>query len=384
MRLSWIGCALVFANPLLAQHDNRILGLASRPDLFLGEGITDTARHPRATGTLKAIMLFARFPDALDEDRTPQALYDHLVPGAVKFFRDASQGRLDLKVDARYQWYPMKGKSTDPAYDCSRHEPHKAYVAEVMAAADQDVDFGGYSIVYVVASKNKGTPISPTLLCDKGQGILADGNEIRHAVTFGNDSRKENWGWQTLVHETGHILGLPDLYSFDRVGGGYKGTHRFVGAWDPMGYQGHGSDFLAWHKLKCGWLDEKDAVVVKEGSVTREIVPSRANPGLKALVVPISNSEAYVAEVKHLCAARDAEGVLVYRVSTQVESGRGPIRVTPAVPDDDTGNPELFRTYIALYKALYFEGGHFEDAANKVRIDVLKKTAAGFQTTITR
>jgi M6 family metalloprotease-like protein len=384
MRLLLVCCALALTHPLHGQHGNRIAGLASRPDIFLSEGLTDTAMHPRATGTIKAIMLFARFPDAQDEDRTPQELYDHLVPGAVKFFRDASCGRLELKVDARTQWYSMKGKSTDPGYDGSRHESHKAYVAEVMAAADKDVDFGGCSIVYVVASKNKGTPISPTLHCDKGRGIPADGNEIRHAVTFGNDSRKEKWGWQTLVHETGHILGLPDLYSFDRGGGGYKDVHRFVGGWDPMGYQGHGSDFLVWHKLKCSWLDETDVAVVKEGSVTREVAPSRANQGLKALVVPISESEAYVAEVKHLCAARDAVGVLVYRVSTRVESGKGPIRVLPAIPDDDTGNPDLSRSYIALYNALYFEGGHFEDAAGKVRIDVQKKTASGFQIQVSR
>ncbi len=377
-------CALALAPPLLGQPDDRLAGLASRPGLFLGEGLTDTASHPRATGTLKAILLFARFPDAQDEDRTPQALYDHLVPGAVTFFRDASYGRLELKVDARYRWYPVKGKSTDPGYDCSRHASHKAYVAEVMAAADPDVDFGGCDVVYVVASKNKGTPISPTLHCDRGRGIPADGNEIRHAVTFGNDSRKENWGWQTLVHETGHILGLPDLYRFDRAGGGYKDVHRFVGGWDPMGYQGHGSDFLAWHKLKCSWLDERDVAVVKEGEVTREIAPIRASRGLRALVAPVSDSEAYVAEVKPLCAARDAVGVLIYRVATRVESGKGPIRVMPAVPDDDTRHPDLFRSYIALYNALYFEGGHFEDAASKVRINVQKKTASGFQIQVSR
>jgi M6 family metalloprotease-like protein len=374
---------LAFAIPLHSQEDQHILGLASRPDIFLSEGVTDAAAHPKATGMLRAIMLFARFPDG-EEDKTPQQLYDHLAPGAAAYFKASSYGQLDLHIEARYQWYPMKGKSTDAGYDCSRHESHKSYVAEVIAAADADVDFSKYTIVYVVATKNKGTPNSPTLHCGKKDGILADGNEIRHAVTFGNDCRGKNWGWQTLVHETGHILGLPDLYNLAPAQRDYKCIQQFVGCWDPMGHQGHGSDLLAWHKRKLLWLDDQHFVIVKEGMVTEEIVHISTDQGVKALVIPISEHEAYVAEVKHLDAARNQVGVLIYRVATDVPSGRGPIRVVPAVADDDKNNPALAREYVAHYHALYSEAGHFEDKTNKVRIDVLKKTERGFQIKATR
>jgi hypothetical protein len=151
-----------------------------------------------------------------------------------------------------------------------------------------------------------------------------------------------------------------------------------------MGHQGHGSDFLAWHKRKLSWLDDKHFVLVKEGTVTEDVADISTGQGVKALVAPISEDEAYVAEVKHLDASRNQAGVLIYRVATDVGSGRGPIRVMPAVEDDDTKNLVLAREYVAHYHALYSESGRFEDKEKKVRIDVLKKTERGFQVKVTR
>src|SRR5262249_16924785 len=157
---------------------------------------------------IRAIMLFARFPDAEGEEST-RDLYDRLVPEGAAFFKRASYGQMTLTVDIRHRWIAMDRPSTWEGYDQSKWDTHKAYVAEVVRKAGKDVDFGKYDIVYVVGSRNKGTPISPTWRAPVGRGIRAGNAEIRHAVTFGNDARDRNWGWQTLTHETGHVFGLP-------------------------------------------------------------------------------------------------------------------------------------------------------------------------------
>ena len=139
-----------------------------------------------------------------------------------------------------------------------RTNRHKAYIAEVVRKTSRSVDFSKYDIVYIVGSKNKGTPKSPTWLAHAGRGIRSGNAELRHAVTFGNDIRGWNWGWQTLAHETGHVFGLPDLYNHRPGTDHYRDIQKHVGCWDLMGCQLAGSEYLAWHKYKLGWLSDRD------------------------------------------------------------------------------------------------------------------------------
>ena len=374
---------LRFALPLLAllglhSDPGELLGLKAPAPLWLGEGPTDTAKHPPGTGTLKAVMLFARFSDG-EQDESMRALHERLVPDAVAFYEAASYGRMALEVTPHFEWHDMQGVSTDPGYDCSQHEPHGRYVQEVVDAADDDVDFAGYDLIYVVANKAPGVFNSPTWNAHGGEGIRADGHAIRHAVTFGNDVRGERWGWQTFVHETGHVLGLPDLYSYVPAGDMYKSYHVHSGAWSPMGFQAHTLDHLAWHKRKLGWLDDDDFVVVTDGERSVELTHIRSKDGLKAVVLPTSDTEALVAEVRHLSDAHPEPGVLVYRVSVTTPTGRGPIQVLPVRVDDDEAHPELARSYIALYDALFRAGETFTDETSGVRIAVKAADGGGFR-----
>src|SRR5690606_11344743 len=55
-----------------------------------------------------------------------------------------------------------------------------------------------------------------------------------------------------LAHETGHALGLPDLYDYD-------GSSQGIGAWGLMGTGSHNSPHSpahlgAWEKEQLGWV----------------------------------------------------------------------------------------------------------------------------------
>lgn len=360
-----------------------ILGLTAPEPLWLGLGPTDASKHPTGTGTLKAVMLFARFSDG-DQDESMRALHDRLVPGAVAFYESSSYGRMTLEVTPYFEWYDMEGPSTATGYDCSKHESHERYVNEVVAAADDDVDFAGFDLIYVVANQAPGVFNSPTFNAHDGDGFEADGNDIRVAVTFGNDIRGDDWGWQTLVHETGHVLGLPDLYSYVPTTTAYKSFHVHTGSWSPMGFQKFSRHHLAWNKRKLGWLDDDDFAVVTEGERSVELAHIGSSGGLKGLVLPTSETEAIVAEVRHLSDAHREPGVLVYRVSVATPTGHGSIQVLPARPDDDEANPELARRYIALYDALHRDGDAFVDETHGIRIDVTAGESGAFRLDVTR
>jgi len=352
------------------QEARRFLGLEPRL-LGLQEADTDPSLFPRGTGELRAVMLFARFPDAETEETT-QELYDLLVPGAQEYYERTSYGRLTLRVDPLSRWIPMDAASTSGDYDCSRFETHRGYIGEAMRKADGDVDFSRYDVVYVVGSRSPGVRNSPTLFAEPGDGIPIDGAEIRHAVTFGNDVRNEHWGWRVLIHETGHVLGLPDLYGYAP-----SSVHEYVGGWDPMGLLTNGSDYLAWHKRKLGWLDEDQTRVLTAGDATMLLTPIERTGGMKLLVLPAGDEDAYAVEVRSRETGEgDEPGVLLYRVSTATESGQGPIRVFPArADDDDRGLRWLLGRH---WNALFTEGLVLDDPECHARIEILERRAEGY------
>jgi M6 family metalloprotease-like protein len=327
-------------------------------------------------------MLFAHFSDTT-ADETPADLYQRLVPQAQDFFARASYGKMTLKVDSRQQWIAMDHPSTWPDYKTSEFHTQRTHIAEVIHKAAKDVDFRKYDIVYVVDSRSPGMPNSPTFGAAVGDGIPVQGVEIRHGVTFGNDCRGANWGWETLCHETGHIFGLPDLYSFD-FSQPYKGIQKYVGFWDLMGFQAVGSEYIAWQKRKLEWLTDADFVVAPSGSGVIEAVisPIYTSGGTKALVMPISPTEAYVAEVRGRDGKDDPNpGVLLYRVSLTAEH-EGFIRVVPARADDGDATTE--QRYITLYNALFREGVVLDDKAAGVRVEIVGREGIGFRVRIVR
>jgi hypothetical protein len=148
--------------------------------------------------------------------------------------------------------------------------------------------------------------------------IVADGKAMRAL------------GWNPLesaIHETGHVLGLPDLY-INRVPWSFY-------RWDVMAGGGRPSGLYAWHRWKLGWLDAAQiACLTDRGRVEAVVTPVERLGGVKAVVVRTGRA-AYVAEVRQRI-EEDATicktGVLVYEVD--LTGARRPIWLHSALADD--------------------------------------------------
>ncbi len=339
--------------------------------------------YPRPMGEVEALMVFLSFPDARP-GISPATIAGDYFPATADFFHDASYGRLDLDVRVVEEWVEMPDDSI--AYGIRRDwepELRSRYLGDALEVLEPRVDLGGHDIVYLVADPDApGVDSDATKVVNFDQPIEVGDTEIHRMVTLFERRPPDR---NVLAHETGHVFDLPDLYHRPEDDFGDWDTH--VGDWDLMGSQfGLAPEPLGWHKWKLGWLDvERIACVTAEGvslhtlqPLTAPLDPAHPAADTRMAVVRTGPTEVLVAEARTLSgndADACAEGVLVYRVRSDVASAEGPVTVLDGHPDSavchgTSVNPELADAPLATGESYY-------DAASGVRIEVLGRTASG-------
>jgi len=166
-----------------------------------------------------------------------------------------------------------------------------------------------------------------------------------------------------LAHETGHLMGLPDLYTY----GGVAGPKNPAGPWDIMSEAGHSTGFLGWHRHKLKWLDADRKAYLAKSVPSLELTPLSASSGLSMIVVPVGDparpGKVFVIEVAQSIrpgegATPKAGGVLVYSVDANLASGQNPVVVYP---------------HADLNEAAYHAGDSFDHDDAPFRLRVLKR-----------
>ncbi len=293
--------------------------------VYLTEGpasARDARETLRSTGAFRATVIFVDFVDA-PGTTNPSVIAADWVAGGARWLEDNAYGRASISLQTHPHWLRMSRPAD--SYGFVRGfswEKHRDYIKEAVALADPTVDFRGTDIVYVVASPTSAISFSPTFRASAGT-LSADGHALGPAVTFGLDAY--GYGKTILPHETGHLMGLPDLYAHT------GDVHRFVGIWDYMGNTFEASELTAWHRFKLGWIDGSQVACAASGATsTATLSPLWATGGVKMAIVKTSPTRLVVVENRQR-GGNDAQicdtGALVYSVDATVKSGEGPIRV---------------------------------------------------------
>jgi M6 family metalloprotease-like protein len=377
-----MGLALALALPASSSRADAVTGLVPELDpqghVYKTEGPTDHKIYPKAEGLIKAAMIFVDFPDVPADGQETQPIADHLLGSgkAQQFFKDTSYGKMSLEVSVINGWKRMPrpvGKYVDSAggFDFERH---KAYITDACALFPE-VDFSAWQFVYVVAVKTKVIALSPAFNAYPGDGVKTAHGEVRLAVTFGNDSYHNRH--TTVIHETGHLLGLPDVY---RYGGGLS-----IGPWDIMCDIFKGTSFLGWHRHKLGWLDKSRELYLKKGTSQLVLTPLSSTGGVSMVVVPADDSDhpskVIVAEIAQPILSAHGkmwgDGVLIYSVDATIPTGKDPVVIYPK----QAGDSEEFGR---LYQASFNVGDDFQPTNAPVEIKVLEKQADGYKIEVTR
>ncbi|MFL5538476.1 MAG: hypothetical protein ACJ8J0_05760 [Longimicrobiaceae bacterium] len=368
--------------------------LKARKGMNCGEAATDFKHFVKPVGTVRAVMLFVGFPDAPGV-ADPAAVAEHLL-GKGRFgalYADQSSGSVALDVTVRSDlgWRRLARRSTEfgtlsggtVTFDTSAQ--HRRYIADAVAAfTPAEVRFADFGMVFIVAPEEAAFRNSPAFPVTKGNGVKVGNTEIRAAVTLGRDSYKNSF--INLVHEVGHLFGLPDLYPAGKLA-----EESFAGCWGIMSDIFRASGFLGWHRHKNGWLAASRKTYVRDsGTRTFTLAPLSDGSGVSMLVFPVDNaskpSKVFVVEVAQpthgfQTGKPGREGVLLYTVDALKESGESPIEVLPKIAGHD---PDFGNLFQAPFGPKDDSGIRTVRGFNaSIRLNVLRKNGAGFDVEVT-
>jgi M6 family metalloprotease-like protein len=341
----------------------------------------------RSTGTVRGLIIPVDFADS-PATKTVEFYRDYLIPPSERYYAEDSYGRMNLDLDILASWNRVTKPASHYASVWSTREGRLEFLRDASALVDPQVNFASYDALYFIAPDALAGTLSLRLERPwPDEAVVRDGKPILFTVMGGAglDPRgpSSNLAAHHIVtHETGHFLGLPDLY--DQAHRGTPEQFSWAGRWDIMSDNRASSHMFAWHKWLLGWLDPTQLRgLTSAGSTEVELTPLERKGGLKAVVVPISPSVAYVIEDRQRI-GEDIElcddGVLVWIVDSSKANvdGNAIVQAAGHSYSDACG---------AIYDAGYDLGpgevSSFEDA--RVRMEVLEaKPNGNYRVRVTR
>lgn len=230
------------------------------------------------------------------------------------------------------------------------------FMSDVIQAADPRNDLRRFDAVIVLPSPGT-IEFGPAWARQPGSGVTVDGVEILNGTVIGDENRY-TFPSETVVHEFGHLLGLPDLYARDQL------MNRYVGSLSQMSSQYQFRGVTGYEKWLMRWIPESRVVCVKAtpkkpatvtlSSVSARITDDKPQNPLLA-VVPRGNGRVVVVEYRtrdRLDAALTRQGVHVYAIDVNQPSMSGPM--VSHRPDATTLQPLADTSNSATVTAAYF------------------------------
>jgi len=276
-----------------------------------GEG-QNSSLFPSTVGDFRVAMLFVEFADARGVT-DPSAIYERFIPRVAEWYSSVSYGRLRLVATPVRRWISLPGRAADYGATSDLEVGVRVALEQAVSSVDGEFDFRDYDALYLVLPTQALGKIGEIGVLISEQPIEADGARIHvWAWLFADETGTQMKHFDAyVVHETGHLLGLPDLYA--------TGSPRTFHLWDTMavGSGTRAGGMFAWHRWKLGWLDTSQvACLNRRRSITAVVTPLERPGGTKAIVFRQAKS-AYVVEVRQRLAEDAAicrTGVLIYRV----------------------------------------------------------------------
>ena len=297
--------------------------------LVHGLGVPRPENRLPNKGTLNFKVLFAKSSGStVANEKSAQDLYKKLQPEIVSsFYNQVSNGSVQkIQFEPYYSWIEFdKLESLQDAAgaEISRVESEwRTFVSKTLENADSQIDFSKSDGVIIILDPNSSYLRLGYGLTDEH---TVDGKKISSVVILGRAYVQVGLrSPYLLIHEFGHLFGLPDLYSFlDSTD-----TADYFSIMNKAAVGGIG--YFGWEKFILGWVDDPQIICHKTGEVVGNLVPLTKTNGLKMIAVPISSSQVLVVENRTkegIDKMIPNPGIIAYVVDASIEGGKNPIKL---------------------------------------------------------
>lgn len=280
-------------------------------------------------GTLNFKVLFAMSSGStIANKKSAEDLYKKLQPEIVSsFYNQVSNGSVQkIQFEPYYSWIEFDKLESlkDAAGDEIKlvEAEWRTFVSKTLETAESQIDFTNSDGVMIILDPNSSYLRLGYAMTDE---FTVDGKKISNVVMLGRAYVQVGLRSPYLViHELGHLFGLPDLYSFQDS----TDTVAYFSIMNKAAVGGIG--YFGWEKYILGWLDDPQIICHKAGEVVGNLVPFTKINGLKMIAVPISSSQVLVVENRTkegIDKMIPDPGIIAYIVDSSIEGGKNPIKV---------------------------------------------------------
>lgn len=286
-------------------------------------------------GTLNFKVLFAKSSGStVANEKSAQDLYKKLQPEIVSsFYNQVSNGSIQkIQFEPYYSWIEFDKLESlkDAAGDEIKlvESEWRTFVSKTLETVESQIDFTNTDGVMIILDPNSSYLRLGYAMTDE---FTVDGKKISNVVMLGRAYVQVGLRSPYLViHELGHLFGLPDLYSYIdafRTNQDSTDTVAYFSVMNKAAVGGIG--YFGWEKYILGWLNDPQVICHKAGEVLGNLVPLTKTNGLKMIAVPISSSQVLVIENRTkegIDKMIPNPGIIAYVVDSSIESGKNPIK----------------------------------------------------------
>ena len=331
------------------------------------------------SGVIKVGVVYLDFADyRWNRTESTYELTEFLINPIQDYYNAMSNNRISFEWHVSDQVLSLSKKVTD--YGLTRNYNPNAFdiKKEIMGNLSGSINYQLYDILLFAINPD----INQQYGIVSAMSKITDQSGEYYVALIGPDSRYNNDGHLMIVHEFGHMFGLPDLYtdvcanntgcqdgSID-----WREQFKYTGAWSTMSFANHpNNELLAWERWLLGWVDDSEIHCVSTaGDYLIQINPTFNTDNETTMV--IVNLEPYlnlVIEMKDqnpyclLC----TKGLLIYTVDTRLGGMQGPIKVL---------RPSHSTNIVKEDALLIFKDGYNLIETHEVLIQIFQENNNGF------